>query len=425
VQDFSEKARFRVNLARGLAALIFVFAPARAAESGLPDVTDPVAGMGVNIHFTNPRPGDLEMLAQAGFRWVRMDLNWTWTEKQAGIYDFSAFDRLMARLDQFHLRALFILDYANPLYDQGKPSCTDAGRRAFANWAVAAVNHFKGRGIIWEIWNEPNGAWFWKPKVNAADYAQLALTVSAAIHDAAPDEIVVGPALSGPDMKFLDVVAGSGVLNFWSAVTIHPYCRTGPETYGSVYASSRAIIQKHLAPGQKVGLICGESGYSTTWHGLDDALQGKYLARLFLSDVLDGIPLTIWYDWHDDGPDPGNSEHNFGTVGYEYLAGASPVYLPKPAYAAAKTYSTQLAGTHFVARLKSDSPDDYLLSFTGSAGSCVVAWTTAANPHEVKIPLPDGPYRVTGFDGQEQAPVQASGGAAELTLDAGPQYLKK
>ena len=414
-----------MRLVLGLIALTFFGSGLlRAAAPGLPDAADPLAGMGVNIHFTDPRPGELEMLSQAGFRWVRMDLGWAQTEKQAGVYDFSAFDRLMARLDQFHLRALLILDYTNPLYDQGRPSCTDAGRRAFANWAVAAVHHFQGRGVIWEIWNEPNGAWFWRPKVNAGDYAKLALTASAAIHDAAPDEIVVGPALSGPDMKFLDVVAGSGVLNFWRAVTVHPYRRTGPETYADVYAPSRAVMQKHLAPGQKISLICGESGYPTTWHGLDDALQGKYLARLFLYDILEGIPLTIWYDWHDDGPSPKDSESNFGTVRYKYHAGADPVYVPKPAYAAAKTYSSQLAGTHFMGRLKSDSPADYLLSFTGPAGPRVVAWTTA-NPHEVKIPLEDGSYEVTGFDGERLPPIQAIGGSAVLTLDAGPRYLKK
>ncbi|MDQ2856965.1 MAG: hypothetical protein M3R68_11595, partial [Acidobacteriota bacterium] len=32
-------------------------------------------GFGVNIHFTDPRPDEIKMLSQAGFRWVRMDLN--------------------------------------------------------------------------------------------------------------------------------------------------------------------------------------------------------------------------------------------------------------------------------------------------------------------------------------------------------------
>jgi hypothetical protein len=102
---------------------------------GLPDPTDPVAGMGVNIHFTDPRPGELEMLARAGFHWVRMDFAWAATEKTSGAYDFSAYDRLLTRLDEFHIRALLILDYENQLYDNGLPSHTPAGRAAFARWA--------------------------------------------------------------------------------------------------------------------------------------------------------------------------------------------------------------------------------------------------------------------------------------------------
>src|SRR3979409_768285 len=28
-------------------------------------------GLGVNIHFTDPQPGEVKMIADAGFRWVR------------------------------------------------------------------------------------------------------------------------------------------------------------------------------------------------------------------------------------------------------------------------------------------------------------------------------------------------------------------
>ena len=51
--------------AASMAALLFALGPARAAGLGVPDATDPVAGMGVNIHFTDPRPGELEMLTHA------------------------------------------------------------------------------------------------------------------------------------------------------------------------------------------------------------------------------------------------------------------------------------------------------------------------------------------------------------------------
>ncbi len=133
--------------------------------SSLPDANNPVAGMGVNIHFTDAQAGELEMLAAAGFRWVRMDLRWQDTEKSVGIYDFSAYDRLLASLDKFQIRALLILDYGNPLYDHGLPPSTDEDRLAFARWAVAAVTHFKDRGVLWEIWNEPNIQIFGSPRL--------------------------------------------------------------------------------------------------------------------------------------------------------------------------------------------------------------------------------------------------------------------
>src|SRR5215831_1879929 len=62
-------------------------------------------GIGVNIHFTDARPGELEMLAAAGFKWVRMDLGWGGIERKRGEYDFSAYDRLTAALEKHGLKA--------------------------------------------------------------------------------------------------------------------------------------------------------------------------------------------------------------------------------------------------------------------------------------------------------------------------------
>src|SRR5882762_1195357 len=110
-------------------------------------------GFGVNIDFTDARPGEMKMLAEGGFRWVRMDLKWDATEKERGRYDFSSYDRLMSALRPYNVRALFILDYGNPLYDNGAPPRTEVTRQAFARWAVAAARRFAGRGVLWEIYN--------------------------------------------------------------------------------------------------------------------------------------------------------------------------------------------------------------------------------------------------------------------------------
>ena len=132
-----------------------------------PGLTD---GLGVNIHFTDPRPGEMEMLAEGGFRWVRMDLAW-------------GGHRTGARA----VRLLGLRPAAGGLAGTHGPSapcsswttatrCTKPigrspphdGRQAYARWAAAAASHFQGRGILWEIWNEPNIRGFWQPEPNVA-----------------------------------------------------------------------------------------------------------------------------------------------------------------------------------------------------------------------------------------------------------------
>src|SRR5438270_13822769 len=62
-------------------------------------------GIGVNIHFTDPRPGEMEMLAAAGFKWLRMDLGWSGIERNKGVYDFAAYDRLVAAPEKHGMKA--------------------------------------------------------------------------------------------------------------------------------------------------------------------------------------------------------------------------------------------------------------------------------------------------------------------------------
>jgi GH35 family endo-1,4-beta-xylanase len=106
----------------------------------------------------------------------------------------------MAALDKHKIKPLFILDYGNPIHSPGEFPFTDRMntpevREAFARWAAAAVTHFKGRGILWEIWNEPNHPGFWKPQPNVEDYIQLAQATAKAVRAAAPGEALIARRL--------------------------------------------------------------------------------------------------------------------------------------------------------------------------------------------------------------------------------------
>src|SRR5882724_3196732 len=115
-----------------------------------------------------------------------------------------------------NIRALFILDYGNPLYTEGKSVRTPAARDAFVKWAVAAAKHFAGRGVVWELFNEPNIAIFWPPQPNVDEYKALADEIGHAFHASVPNEQLIGPATSTIDFRFLESCFKSKLLDHWS-----------------------------------------------------------------------------------------------------------------------------------------------------------------------------------------------------------------
>lgn len=403
-----------------LAGMAWSSASAATQHSSLPSSVVP-DGLGVNIHFTDPRPGEIEMLAAGGFHWVRMDLSWAGTEKVQGQHDFSAYDRLMSAVDGQKLRALFILDYGNPLYESGGEVRTETGRAAFARWSAAAAKHFAGRGILWEIWNEPNGG-FWKPKANAEEYIALALATSKAIHKVAPKEAIIGPATSGVDFKFLEACFRAGLLQWWDAVSVHPYRQSGPETVEPDYARLRRLIAQYAPHGKTIPILSGEWGYSAAWNHFDPEEQGKMLPREWLINLANHIPLSIWYDWHDDGRDPKEPEHHFGTVTFEYHREESPVYSPKPAYLAAKTLVHALSGCEFRKRIALGNPEDYALLFSNGKALRLAVWTASMQPRVVTIPASPGQFEVLTHTG-EVTHITAKDGGFHVSLTDAPQYV--
>src|SRR4030095_2032601 len=163
---------------------VVVFFPLLSLAAEIPDRVLP-DGVGVNIHFTRGHEKDIAMIAAAGFRLVRMDFLWARTERRGGEYDWSDYDELTAELERHGIRAYFILDYSNPLYEgtvitQNPDTGREEGRStasprrpesitAFALWAAAAAAHFSSRHVVWEIWNEPN-IQFWKPEPDVKQY---------------------------------------------------------------------------------------------------------------------------------------------------------------------------------------------------------------------------------------------------------------
>ncbi len=297
-------------------------------------------------------------LSATGFGFARLDLLWNLVEHARGQYDFSLYDPIISALAAHGIRPLLILDYNNPLYDNTQsPPLTEVGprtdevRQAFAHFAAAAASHFKASGVMWEMWNEPDNPRFWYPKPDADSYMALAKTTIDAMRQADAHAIIIGPALVGLEPQyqdawnFLERCFVLGLPALVDAISVHPYRLGPPESATSDYQRLRALLTRYAPAGKaSLPILCSEWGYSLTWVSAQQ--QAAYLARLSLINLMNNLPLTIWYNWQD-GPDPKQRDDNFGLVTFHGQ--------PKLVYYATQTLTQELTRFSYA-----DSPTSHL-----------------------------------------------------------------
>jgi hypothetical protein len=106
--------------------------------------------------------------------------------------------------------------------------------------------------------------------------------------------------------------------------------------------------------------------------------QAFYAVRMMLLNFASGVPVSIWYDWKDDGDDSSDVENRYGLVRRNLE--------PKPAYRAIAAATTVLGGKSLACA--SDSGDgNVALVFGGGVDVTVVTWRESGEaPADTKLP---------------------------------------
>ena len=417
----------RYYIAFAVCIVLGTFAGPCGAAVQLPTLTVP-NGFGVNIHFRG-QPRDLDLIADAGFKFIRMDLTWEAIERRKGVYEFekSGYDALTEGCSKRGIRILYILDYSNRLYESDRSVRTEKGRKAFAAFAEAAASRYAGKGILWEIWNESNIEIFWKPKPNVDDYCKLVEVTAVQLKKADKSGLVVAPATSTIPFKWLEDCFKRGLLKWIDVLSVHPYRPYPPETVVKDYKKLRDLMKRYAPNDKEIPIISGEWGYSNiNWDNtrLSNEQQAQYLVREFLTNLYQEIPVSIWYDWKNDGTNPNEREHHFGTVMHDLK--------PKEAYLAAKILSSTFAGYSINRRLELGSDQDFAFKLTRDKNVAIAIWTIG---REHKVTLPPvlrlskqnrgGEIRIIHFLGKEEKTINSAwkNNGLELTISQNPQYL--
>jgi hypothetical protein len=324
---------------------------------------------GINARH-GPGTEEIEAFSATGARWMRTHYAlWADVEREKGRYTFAPeVDRFVEAWHDADIQILDVLSYGNPLHsgreDAMVAPATPEQIAAFGDYVHATVEHYKPWTKHWEVWNEPNSRQFWKPNPFPDSYVGVLRAAYQAAKSADPDCVVVGGALSGTALPFLERLLSLGSAQQMDALSIHPY---RPRLEAS--CESSGYMEELHAVGSLVNtyrrdlpIWVTEMGWPTTsWEGSDHVsaqTQADYLARMMALSLAAGIERVFWSSFRDD--------NRFGLVREDFS--------PKPSYAAYRTLAQLLEGAECIGL--ADSPHGvWAVGFRKQQQDILVCWS--------------------------------------------------
>ncbi|WP_342042999.1 cellulase family glycosylhydrolase [Bacillus sp. OTU2372] len=375
---------------------------------------------GVSMHGELSKQ-DIQKMKAANIKWVRIDLTWREIEKKKGHYKFERYDELNKTLIKNHIRPYYILDYSNKLYEDKTAILTEKGRKAFSNYVKAVVSRYKNQQSVWEIWNEPNHPSYWNEQTSYVNYSLLVDQVAPLIKRYDKSGLVVAPALSGTSAEPLDWLENflkrTKVLSSLDAISVHPYNNMKPETVLRDYQKIKSLVKKYSD--KPLPIFSGEWGFAVNSYSgnfvINEQKQAEFLVRMLTLNASEQIPISIWYDWRNDGVDSTTKEHNYGLLKNNYQ--------PKSSYLAYSNLTKLLNGYRYSKRITNNiHQDDYIFEFVNKEKKKIyIFWTT--NPtHRITLSLPSGTGKFVTLYGKEQS-VKWPNDQIHLQLSSIPAYL--
>lgn len=365
---------------------------------------------------------EVALLTAAGVKAVRYGMLWSQTEPEPGRYDWVKHDFLVDYLTGHGIQIL-------PVLAQVPKWCSPAGESRefrfhppsdpamFAEFVGRSVGRYRNMIHHWEIWNEPNSNNFWYPKADAVAYARLLELSYRAAKEAEPSCAIMNGGIAccregRINFAFLREFFCAGGGRWLDIVNIHPYAGPNPpelvwkETLASLRELQRQTDTVRPVWITEIGTPLQER------FACSPAEQAAHVVRNYLAAAAcPEVERVFWYDFRDDGIDPGQFEHHFGLVDHDYS--------PKAAYHAYRVMTSQLTGTAFYCQESRHAVG--MSMFRGRDEAIAVLWA----PEMTSLNLPDIDFALTAiaFDGSA-LPLFRQGNALNLTLRPQPCYCR-
>lgn len=318
------------------------------------------SAFGLNLGLPSRGGADMEdyakLAAASGAGWTRDDFSWEQIEPVKGEFHWERTDRAVDAAQAAGLRTLGLIAYSASWAREFPKEYTSPPRdpRDYAEFVYQVVSRYKGRVRHWELWNEPDSPVFWKPKPDAAAFAELVKAGYAAAKRADPDCVVMPAGLlvgmnHADQWGYLDELFDAGLSGHFDRFAWHAYCDPKSPEEGRYEERTRELAERLRARGSTVPLWLTEEGWHTggaakSRRAVSEEDQAAYLVRshvLALSNP--AVETFFWFLFRDGSNRDDDPEQSYGIL--------HPDGTPKKAFPAYVAMTSLLAGAKPMGRI--------------------------------------------------------------------------
>lgn len=375
---------------------------------------------GVCAHLNGLSEADAERSVQwmkaMGFRACRFDLDWGTVQPEKDIWKWEIYDRLFALMKRYGIEPQPLLAYSTRWAATGNRDSEDyhdwanspPDPQAFAKFAQEAARRYGAQVRYWEVWNEPDNA-FWRG--TPQQYAQLFDASYTAIKQVQPNAIVINGGIS-------EVRRPPDFVPKWQAAAQQRPDAFAYHSHASLtgMVQARGYITNALKAKQwTMPVVNNEAGFSSTGNTTERD-QAIMLAKKMSYAPALGDTAYYWYDLRNDGNDLSENEHNFGLLRHDFS--------PKASSVAARTVIGTLSGHQFIRRIEfKDAPQVYALLYgTPDSKSGVVSlWNEGRDAVPLLWSVPGQSRRISLMGNIDS--LRPSAGLITTTAGAEPQFI--
>jgi len=378
---------------------------------------------GASIHLSYPwRTYDAALhttlMKHSGMGIVRDEINWDLYETEKGVYKFTDNHvKELHALKEKDLDVLLVLGFSNPLYvtrAEGEGKNFPVSKEeldAFYQYVYHLVKDTMEYADYYEVWNEYNLP---SQNMSTEEYVNILKTAYNAAKSANPDCKIVGMVLcSVNSTKELAKAIALGAMDYMDIISTHYYAiheaNRGPE---KSYLNTELSEIKTLCQDKELWLT--ETGWSTHYKGLSDIEGASYASRILLWNAYKKFADKVfWYDWHDDGKQKNNPEHNYGMLGNNFSA--------KRVYAAIANYNKNIAqATHCDVKIFEST---YMHKLVRQNGNHIYAIYDYKDANEIKVyTKADNVTLMDNYGTKKNIVVE--NGIFELEISGSPIYVE-